>query len=186
LAIEEYRALRATIRERGTLRLVIGTFTFVVWAALAVISAVMVSTPGPMLIPLLLLAFGFELVNSIHVSVERTGRFLQVYYEDPRAGLPIWETVIMGHRPPSGSGATPVDPLFSGFFIVAAVLNLAPIAVMTAGTSEPMFGEIPVELVVFGVLHLVFALRVIQARRALGTLRQRELDTFVRTVRSKT
>ena len=186
LAVEEYRALRATIRERGTLRLVIATFTFVAWAALAVAAAVLVSTPVLLLIPLLVLSAGFEAINSIHVSVERIGRFLQVYYEEPTAGLPAWETTITRHTVPAGPGGTPVDALFSGFFIVAAVLNLTPIALLTAGSAEQIWAGFPVELVVFGTLHAVFVLRVVQAWRTLGSLRQRELEAFARGFRPRT
>src|SRR5688572_14729222 len=38
LAHEEFRALRATIRERGTLRLLVVLITFVAWATLAMLS----------------------------------------------------------------------------------------------------------------------------------------------------
>ena len=74
LAVEEYRALRATIRERGTMRLVVALITFVAWAAgaLAVVSWGSVSALA--LLPLLVLVAGFEVVFATHVGVERIGR----------------------------------------------------------------------------------------------------------------
>jgi hypothetical protein len=58
---EEYRELRATIRERGTARLFVMTITLVAWAGLALAIKALFFAPVLMLVPLLLLATGFEL-----------------------------------------------------------------------------------------------------------------------------
>src|SRR5262249_48227793 len=105
LAVEEYRALRATIRERGTARVVITTFTFVAWAALVLTVQAVFPQPVSSLIPLLVLGAGFESVFSLHIGVERIGRYLQARYETPAEGAPAWEhTAMQFGRDPSLGG----------------------------------------------------------------------------------
>ena len=83
---EEYRALRATIRERGTARVCIFAGGIVAWAAVTIATAAMASTPLATLLPLLVLAAAFEVVFALHIGVERIGRYLQVFHEtDPPA-----------------------------------------------------------------------------------------------------
>jgi hypothetical protein len=176
LSLEEYRALRATIRERGTTRLVVSVITFVAWGALALgWSAV----PAFGLFPLLVLVAGFEVVFATHVGVERIGRYLQVHYETPE-GLPAWEHRAMeiGGRAAAGSG---IDPLFSAVFIIATLLNLIPVGLMSADEGPMLAGRVPLELAVFGLLHLVFIGRVFQARRFAAGQRARDLELFQRS-----
>ena len=98
---DEYSALRATIRERGTARVYVFTAGVAAWAAAAIATAALASTPVAALLPLLVLAAAFEGVFALHVGVERIGRYLQVFYEtNPPAppglpALPNWETHIM-------------------------------------------------------------------------------------------
>src|SRR5439155_3058751 len=68
---EEYRALRATIRERGTTRVWLFVVGLAVWAALVVATAALAALPIATLLPLLLLAAVFEAVFALHVGVER-------------------------------------------------------------------------------------------------------------------
>ena len=83
---EEYRALRATIRERGTARVCIFAGGIVAWAAATIATAALASTPLATLLPLLVLASVFEAVFALHIGVERIGRYLQVFHEtDPPA-----------------------------------------------------------------------------------------------------
>ena len=89
--VEEYRALRATIRERGTTRVWIALAGISAWAALTVATAAIAAFPVATLLPLLVLATAFEIVLALHVGVERIGRYLQVFYED----TPGWETRII-------------------------------------------------------------------------------------------
>lgn len=173
LSLEEYRALRATIRERGTMRLVVGAITFVAWAALALGWS---SIPAFGLFPLLVLVAGFEVVFATHVGVERIGRYLQVHYE-AADGLPAWEHRAMeiGGRAGAGSG---IDPLFSSVFIIATLLNLIPVGLMSADEGPLLAGRVPLELAIFGMLHLVFIARVFQARRFAAGQRARDLELF--------
>jgi hypothetical protein len=154
---EEYIALRATIRERGTARISIFVVGLIAWAALTVATAALASPPVVVLLPLLILAATFEAVFALHVGVERIGRYLQVFHEDH------WEHAAMAFGRPAG--AIPVDPLFSMAFLIAALFNLTPILVVN---------PVPVEWVFVGGAHALFVLRVIVARAAAG--RQRAID----------
>ena len=104
--IEEYRALRATIRERSTARLWIVLAGLTAWAALTLATAALAELPIATLLPLLVLALTFEIVFALHTGVERVGRYIQVFFEDAerrsRLGAP-------GHgvRPPRSRAAAP-------------------------------------------------------------------------------
>ena len=78
------------------------------------------------LLPLLLLAAGFEVVFGLHTAVERIGRYLQVFYEedDPSRLERSWERTAMayGRTYPGGS-----DPLFVAYFFLATLLNFVPV-----------------------------------------------------------
>jgi hypothetical protein len=179
IGLEEYRALRATIRERGTARSVITIFIFVAWATLSCVVEAFSAPPAITLMPLVVLIAGFEIIFSLHVGVERIGRYLQVYFEEPPAAPPAWEHTVMRVGPPAGVPALALDPLLAGPFAVAALLNLVPAALH--GLEEaPSFLGLPVELVVLSLLHLVFVLRIIQARRYASRLRASDLETFRR------
>src|SRR5712692_1617958 len=69
--LEEYRALRDTIRERSTARVWVFLAGLVAWAALTVATAALAALPVATLLPLLILAAAFEAVFSLHVGVER-------------------------------------------------------------------------------------------------------------------
>lgn len=179
IALEEYRALRATIRQRGTLRLIVIAITFFGWAALAVSVTALLVVPILGLIPLTVLAAGFEVVFAAHVGVERVGRYLQVHYERPGA-LPGWEHAAMwlGAQARRRSG---IDPLASGLFTVAALLNLVPIALLSLAEGPTVGGVVPLELAVYGALHVVFIGRIVHARRYADSQRQRDLALFEQT-----
>src|SRR5262245_27356303 len=78
--LEEYRALRATIRERGSQRLWLIWLGVAVWGALVTASMSLALWPIATLLPLIVLAVTFETVFAIHTAVERVGRYLQVFY----------------------------------------------------------------------------------------------------------
>lgn len=160
---EEYAALRATIRERGTARMVLLPVTFAIWAAVAVATTATIQLPIATLLPLLVLAAGFEAIYALHINVERIGRYLQVFHE-PEGG---WEHVAMefGRRFP-GRGP---DALFSALFLMATAINYLPIAL---GGTTP-------ELVAGGLLHLLLALHIGTARSRASNQRQQDLDRFV-------
>src|SRR5260370_20946370 len=123
--LEEYRALRDTIRQRGTARVWIFVAGIAAWAALALTPAVS-AAPSATLVPLLLLAAAFEAIFALHMGVERIGRYVQVFHEaaEERAA---WErTAMSSGPPPAGSGT---DALFLAWFAIAATPNFAPVLV---------------------------------------------------------
>ncbi|HYN07824.1 MAG TPA: hypothetical protein VES67_10575 [Vicinamibacterales bacterium] len=177
LGIEEFRALRATVRERGTTRLLVTAITFVAWATLAIVVYAVSAVPLLAVVPLVVLAAGFEVVFAAHVGVERVGRYLQVHYEAPPGELPRWEQVVMklGRQGlPSGG----IDPLFSALFGIATFVNLAPIALVTYSAAPLLVGEISVELAFYAFLHALFIARILIARHFTRRQRARELELF--------
>ena len=155
---EEYRALRATIRERGTTRVWVFFVGITVWAVSTIAAFVVVIPPAGALVPLVLLAAAFEAVLALHVNVERIGRYLSVFHQD------AWERAAGGFGQPAGT--ITVDPLFTLFFLLAALLTLVPTL-----AANPR----PVEFGGLGFAEAAFFARVISARVACG--RQRAIDT---------
>jgi len=158
----EYEALRATIRERGTIRMILLPVSFGLWGGTAIATAASGLLPVAALLPLVVLAAGFEAIYALHVNVERIGRYIQVFHE-PDGG---WEHVAMafGQRFP-GKGP---DAMFSALFLIATALNYLPIAL----------GGQPPELVVAGLLHLLLALHIGTARSRASRQRQQDLERF--------
>ena len=160
---EEYRALRATIGQRGTARVWVFVAGILGWAALAMATAALASLPVATFLPLLFLAVTFEAVFSLHVGVERIGRYLQVFHEDSSG----WEHTAMAFgKPMAGTGA---DPLFVVHFLIADLLNIVP-----ALLAEP----VQLEIIVVGTAHLLFAVRVLLAARSAGKQRAADLKRF--------
>jgi hypothetical protein len=158
----EYAALRETIRQRGTARMVVVPATFIGWAATAVATAAVITVALSTLVPLLILAAGFETVFALHMNVERIGRYLQVFHE--RDGG--WEQVAMryGQRFP-GSGP---DPLFAQLFVFGVSINFLPAAL----------GGEPLEVGVIAALHLFLVYRIRMARSAAARQRADDLHRF--------
>jgi len=158
----EFEALRATIRERGTARMVLLPVALGIWAAVAVATTAAVALPIAALVPLVVLAAGFEAIYALHVNVERIGRYIQVFHEQDGG----WEHVAMafGQRFP-GRGS---DALFSGLFLVATALNFLPIGL---GGTTP-------EMIVAGFLHLLLAIHIGTARRRAARQRRQDLERF--------
>jgi len=159
---QEYAALRATIRERGTARMVLLPICIAVWAGTAIATTAVVALPIAALAPLVVLAAGFEAIYALHVNVERIGRYLQVFHE-PDGG---WEHVAMafGQR---FRGRAP-DALFSGIFLTATALNYLPVAL----------GGDQYELGAAGFLHLLLAVHIGTARRRAAKQRLQDLERF--------
>lgn len=179
-ATAEYRELRATIRERGTVRVVLAAAAFFVWAPLAAFTPHEPGEAWRALIPLVVLWAGFEVVYALHVGVERIGRYLQVAYEADRVDLPAWERTAM--RLATSPGAdTGADPLFFRLFGLAALINLGPLFPQLHETARVAGGQI--QLVVVVVLHVAYALRLFQARRFAAGQRARDLHAF-QTIRN--
>lgn len=159
----EYAAMRATIRERGTARLVLVPVIFIAWAATAVATAAVITVALSTLVPLMILAAGFEAVYALHTNVERIGRYLQVFHE-PEGG---WEHVAMefGRRFPGGGP----DPLFGRLFTVGVSINYLPAAL----------GGTPFELGLLALVHLGVLLRVRLAKQAAGKQREVDMERFL-------
>ena len=159
---EEYKALRATVRQRGTARV----WTFLAglgaWAAATLAIAALSAPPVATVVPLLVLAASFEAVFALHVGVERVGRYLQVFFEEHNE-VRRWEHTAMAFGTPTGAARH--DALFSVPFLLAAICNLLP-ALISGPTSA--------ELTFVGGAHALFVLRLIVAR-SLGK-KQRGVD----------
>ncbi len=174
LAREEYAALRATIRERGTARVVLFIVTLGVWGGLVVATAAAITLPVAALIPLIALAGGFEGIAALHMGVERIGRYVQVRFEGDMADSELaptsWERTSMawGRRFP-GSGS---DPLFATTFFVATAVNYLPVA---------LTGEMS-ELVLLALAHLALAWRITRVRASAARQRAEDLERFRATL----
>src|SRR5580765_5432722 len=106
---DEYRELRATIRERGTARIYLFVAGIAAWTAATIATTALASTPLATLLPLLLLAAVFEAIFALHVGVERIGRCIQVFYETDAGGdgpqERRWEHAAMDFGRPAGAPA---------------------------------------------------------------------------------
>ena len=167
LSDTEYAVLRKTIAARGTARMVLFPVTMIAWASLALIVLTFADAPVASLLPLAVLAAGFEAIHALHVGVERIGRYLQVYYENAETG-PRWETIAMAVGPALPGGG--IDPLFTLVFASATFVNLLPALAQPRPTA--------IELGVIGVLHLAMVIRIVRARGAAARQRAVELESF--------
>jgi hypothetical protein len=154
---DQYRALRDTIRERGTARVWMFVVGVLAWCALAVATAALIAPPVATLLPLLALAATFEAVYALHVGVERVGRYLEVFFDDS------WEKAAMAFGRPQR--AARIDPLFASIFAVAALFNGVPLLI--AAPTMP-------ELIFVGGAHALFGVRIVFAK--LTVSKQREID----------
>lgn len=180
--LEEYRALRATIRERGSLRFLVTAITFSAWAAVLTTLCAVTVVPTFLLIPLVVLAAGFELNLAIHVGVERVGRYLQVKYERAPQSAAGWEHAAMRLQVPKGG----VDPLFLAVFLSAlAVTFVAGLWLSVAFTGPDEVVAIRAETLVIAILHALVAARWLQASKYARTQRERELSAFSNSLASE-
>ena len=158
--LEEYKALRATIRQRGSVRTCVFVAGLAAWGLLSMATN-FVSIPLITLLPLVLLSGVFEAVFAVHVGVERIGRYLQVFYEDR------WEQTSMAFGAPlTGTGS---DPLFVVYFGLATLCNFMPVL-----QAEP----VRVELAVIGGAHALFIIRLVVARQVASRQRAADLERF--------
>jgi hypothetical protein len=163
---EEFRQLRATIRERSVARVVVSLITFVSWAALVLALRQSRESVVDGLVPLVVLVVGFELVFGLHVGVERIGRYLTVFYE-AAPGMPKWETAIAAFGRSAVRSRTQPHVLLATEFIVSTGLNL-----VFAGWPDMTALAQSIAMAVF---HVTFIARVVQAARQAN--RQRDADT---------
>lgn len=175
LRIEEYRALRDTIRQRGSIRLIVASLTFSAWAA-AILTVTALSTiPLAGLVSLIVLSAGFEIVFALHIGVERIGRYLQVHYERAAEG-PVWEHTAMRFAAPAGA----VHALLPVLFLAAGFVNLALGTLLQLDPVDATSVQSPVEWIPFVGLHAVFYIRVLWAVRFSAGQRARDLQEFER------
>jgi hypothetical protein len=168
----EFEALRATIRERGTARIYLFFAVMAVWAALVVATQATFVLPIASLLPLLVLAAGFEATSALHLNVERIGRYIQVAHE-PKAASDegresvgaLWETTAMRFTGRSAGS----EALFSVMYLLACVGNYLPVA-LTALTSE--------EMIALAAAHAMFIWRVLTLRRAAAGQRTADLQAY--------
>jgi len=161
---DEYIALRATIRERGTTRGWIVLAGMSSWAITALLAVALAPSPSATLMPLVVLATAFEITFALHIGVERIGRYLQVFYEG-RAG---WEHRIMEFARDSPRLAR-TDALFLRYFALATVLNVIPAVIAS---------PIAVEWIVIGAGHVLFLGRLVAARQTAARQRAEDLARF--------
>ena len=155
---DEYQALRATIRERGTARVWIFVAGITVWAVSTITTLSMGLPPVAVLVPLLLLAATFEAVLALHVGVERIGRYLDVFHHDD------WERAAAAFGKPRGAMA--IDPIFSAYFLLASLLTMVPLAATADLRAEELGGV--------AIAEAALWIRIIAAR--IGCARQRAVD----------
>ena len=168
----EYRALRDTIRERGTARMCAILIGLAVWAALALGLLAADLAGGATMVPFIFLAGAFEISFFIHTSVERVGRYIQVFYEEARNATG-WETMAMNYGRSFPGG---LDPLFITLFAAASAVNFLSSFALT--TRRPGW------MAVSFIAHLVFVWRLVTARRLVAAQRAQDLDRF-RTLRTQ-
>ncbi len=163
----EYEALRATIRERGTARMLLAPLVFTAWAGTAIATSAIITVAVSTLLPLMVLAAGFESIYALYMNVERIGRYLQVFHEPSDGPLADrgWEHVTMefGARFPGGP-----DPLYTRLFVTTVSLNFLPVAL----------GGSTVEIVLLAVAHVLVIYRIRTAQAAARTQRALDLERF--------
>jgi hypothetical protein len=160
----EFEALRATIRERGTLRLCAILAGLAVWAALAAAVSITELKGAASLIPLVVLSAAYETSFFVQTGVERVGRYVQVFFEE-REKLNGWETTAMEFAARFRGGP---DPLFTTLFHLANVMDFA--ALISWGSP----GWTGLSL----AAHAVMAYRIVTTKRIASTQRAVDLERF--------
>jgi hypothetical protein len=106
----------------------------------------------------------------LHLGVERIGRYLQVFYEDPPVAgteTPAWEHTAMSFGPAlPGAGG---HPLLLPIFLLATLVNFLTVVLP---------GPIPLELGMMTVPHVSFAIWMFYADRGMRAQRTAELGRF--------
>ncbi|MGQ0736478.1 MAG: hypothetical protein ACT4QD_22850 [Acidobacteriota bacterium] len=172
LSAREYSALRDTIRARGTARLLAALLGVSLWAVALLVTLAWLPNPIVSVVPLMVLWTTFEVVRTLHLGVERIGRYLQVFYEEREVSgatlePPAWERAAMGlsSKVPGAGG----HPLFMTVFLLGGGVNLL---------SVILPAPLPVELALLGVPHAAFAAWILFCDRRMRLQRAAELARF--------
>jgi hypothetical protein len=180
LRADEYRALRSTIQQRGSLRIALVVITISVWAATILIAAARFELPYFSLIPLVVLAAGFEAVFALHTGVERIGRYILAHHEPASNGQARWEEAAAKFQ--AGSGGA--HPLFPAVFIGAVLINMTLGSLLGLDGIEAFSFDKTTGLAPVVLLHLGAIARVIVASRFAAGQRARDLEEFRRLLKS--
>ena len=171
VAGREYTALRETIRSRGGVRPLAFLTGLAAWAGLLVAVLAWVPSPLASVVPLLVLLATFEVIRSLHLGVERIGRYVQVFFEQNSGSAPTkppaWEHTAMALGPTlPGAG---VHPYFLPVFFLAIGVNFLAVVFP---------GPVVVELATLAVPHLAFAVWLIYCDVGMRKQRISELARF--------
>ena len=169
IQLEEFRALRASIRERAIARVLLLAMTWLGWAALA--TAIMLVVPAPLLltVPLVVLLAAFEVNLGTVRAAERVSNYLRVVFEERRA-VSGWESASadLASRYPSSVG----DPLFVWVFIAVLCANYLCVVIAIPETADPTARarEDSLDLALVTALHLALVAQV-RARAPITSCR---------------
>jgi hypothetical protein len=166
----EFDDLRGAIRARATLAPALVVFAVIGWATLTLWVFTSDVVSAATLVPLIVLAAGFEATVALQTSANRLARYLQAAYEEsltePPDARPRWESTSLLFRQrfgPIGSNA-----LFPVLFGLATAVNFVPAAV--SGTSEELAG--------IGLAHLLLIVRIVIADRRAGRRQDEDLERY--------
>ena len=180
LAGVEFAALRDTIRSRGGARPLAFLAGAASWAVAWIAVVMWLPNPIASLVPLLVLLATFEVVRTLHLGVERIGRYIQVFFEEAASGRvptgpPAWEhtAMMLGPNIP-GVGA---HAFFQPVFVLAITVNF--LAVLLPG-------PVMIELAMLSVPHLAFVGWMFYCDRGMRKQRETELARFRELKRSLT
>ena len=175
IQLEEFRALRAAIRERTSARLLFLAIAWVGWASLA--TAIMLVLPAvPLLVlPLVVLLAAFEVNLAIVRGAEHIAAYLRLAFEERRA-VPGWETASadLARRYPKSDA----DPAFFWPFVAVLGANYLCVVLAVGETADPAIHvrEDSLDLALVTALHAAVLVRFVLGRRWLVGGRERELQ----------
>ena len=159
----EFEALRATIRERGMLRLCAILAGIGVWAALVIALSITDLTGAATLVPLVVLLAAYEASFFIHTGVERVGRYLQVFFEE-REERHGWETTAMEFGARFRGGP---DPLFTTLFHLANLVDFTALVAWSPLWTALSFAA-----------HAAMAYRIVRTKSFASQQRAVDLERF--------
>lgn len=172
VAAREYAALRETVRSRGGIRTALFLVGLAAWAVALLVVLIWLPQPTASVVPLLILLATFEVVRTLHLGIERVGRYLQVFFEEIPGEIaptrpPAWEHTAMAFGPTlPGAGG---HPYFLPVFLMATLVNF--LAVLFPG-------PVLVELATLAVPHVALLIWLLHCDRGMRKQRATELARF--------